>query len=179
MRGMAILILLILIAIPARAELAGPARAIAGDTLVVAGTLVRLAGIDAPEFDQTCSRGEETWSCGDAAAQVLAAAVAEGEVVCRAEEAIGEDTVRARCDSGGRDLALQVLAAGFAVNRAPDDPVYRAAEGDARAAALGIWSGEFMDPERWRQAMACSCSARKKAFARNAAAKPGEDSGEP
>ena len=33
--------------------LTGPARAIDGDTIVVADQLVRLHGIDAPELDQT------------------------------------------------------------------------------------------------------------------------------
>ena len=38
----------------AGAELAGTARVIDGDTIEVAGTRVRLWGIDAPEHDQTC-----------------------------------------------------------------------------------------------------------------------------
>lgn len=152
------------VAAPARADLVGPARAIAGDTLVVAETLVRLEGIDAPEFDQTCTRGTETWSCGDQATQTLADAIADSEVACRDETAVGGDTVTARCSAGGRDLAIVVLESGFAVARGGDDPNYSEAEASARAAALGIWSGEFMDPERWRKVMSCSCSTRKKAF---------------
>jgi endonuclease YncB( thermonuclease family) len=35
------------------APLIGPAKVIDGDTIVVAGELVRLHGIDAPELDQT------------------------------------------------------------------------------------------------------------------------------
>ena len=46
----------------AGAELAGTAQITDGDTIEVAGTRVRLWGIDAPEHDQTCQgmRGETT-----------------------------------------------------------------------------------------------------------------------
>ncbi|MEX2648002.1 MAG: thermonuclease family protein, partial [Alphaproteobacteria bacterium] len=63
---MAAALLALVAASPAGAELAGPARAVSGDLIVIGEMLVRLAGIDAPEFDQTCTRDGAVWACGDA-----------------------------------------------------------------------------------------------------------------
>jgi endonuclease YncB( thermonuclease family) len=43
--------------------LTGPAKVIDGHTIVVAGELIRLHGIDAPELDQTFWRGQQI-ACG-------------------------------------------------------------------------------------------------------------------
>ena len=49
----------------------GIARAKDGDSLMVGNTEVRLFGIDAPEFDQSCTKNGQPWSCGSAAADQL------------------------------------------------------------------------------------------------------------
>jgi len=47
------------------AEITGPARVIDGDTIDIAGTRIRLWGIDAPETRQTCEgRDRQTYECG-------------------------------------------------------------------------------------------------------------------
>jgi endonuclease YncB( thermonuclease family) len=40
----------------------GIARAKDGDSMMVGETEVRLFGVDAPEFDQTCTRSGQAWS---------------------------------------------------------------------------------------------------------------------
>lgn len=50
-------LLLVALALPANAEVvSGPAYAVDGDTLILNDRQVRLAGIDAPELDQSCQR---------------------------------------------------------------------------------------------------------------------------
>jgi endonuclease YncB( thermonuclease family) len=51
----ALAVVLSVIAVSAHADVAGPARVIDGDTIVINGEHVRLQGVDAPEADQTCS----------------------------------------------------------------------------------------------------------------------------
>jgi len=46
----------------------GLGRAKDGDSLMVGETEVRLFGVDAPEFDQTCTRAGQSWACGAVAA---------------------------------------------------------------------------------------------------------------
>ena len=42
-----------------------------GDTLEVAGRIIQLAGIDAPEIGQVCVHGDQDWHCGLRAAYAL------------------------------------------------------------------------------------------------------------
>ncbi len=165
-----ILIAFLLWSAPALAVLSGTGRAISGDTLVIAGTLVRLAAVDAPEFDQTCTRGGQSWACGEAATANLAAAVEGRDIICRDEVTVGSETVTAVCTVDGRDLAVAILGAGYAVNRAPNLDSHTAAEAEAKAAGRGLWGGEFMDPERWRKMTDCGCTARHNAYMKNAKA---------
>src|SRR5688572_29647850 len=66
-----------------RADLAGLARVIDGDTLVIAGARVRLEGIDAPEMAQTCGKPDEgSWDCGKAAAAALERLLADQRISC-------------------------------------------------------------------------------------------------
>ena len=53
----------------AAASITGRVRVIDGDSLTVDGVEVRLFGIDAPEYYQTCTRENGPWNCGIDAAQ--------------------------------------------------------------------------------------------------------------
>ena len=48
--------------VPAQSVIIGIGRAKDGDTLTVGDSEVRLFGIDAPEFDQTCKRDGQGWT---------------------------------------------------------------------------------------------------------------------
>ena len=54
-----------------RERIEGVARIIDGDSLVLDGRRLRLLGIDAPEFDQTCNVAGRTERCGLIAAERL------------------------------------------------------------------------------------------------------------
>jgi endonuclease YncB( thermonuclease family) len=66
----------------AQADVAGTARVIDCDTIVIAGEHVRLQGIDAPETDQTCTAFGQQWPCGRMAAQWLTEYLRGRQVEC-------------------------------------------------------------------------------------------------
>ena len=133
--------------VPLRAKEANPV--IDGDTLVVEGRLVQLAGIDAPELGQRCFNDGKPWRCGLQAALALRKLTAFGEVVCE-KEASKPDSPQANCRVGDKDLAVTLLHQGYAV-ALPEAPArFQAAQHSAREAKFGIWRGDFVAPASWR-----------------------------
>jgi endonuclease YncB( thermonuclease family) len=127
-------------------QIAGPARIIDGDSLVVAGVEIRLYGIDAPEYRQYCFRRGRPWRCGVEATRALRALIAGRPVACRAREQDRYGRTVAACAAGGVDLGAAMVASGHAVAYG----AYDAEERSAREARRGIWSSSFDRPAAWR-----------------------------
>jgi endonuclease YncB( thermonuclease family) len=125
-------------------------RVVDGDTLDIAGQRIRLAGIDAPEWDQTCTEPDGgLWRCGAAATDLLASSVRGQRVACRPEARDRYDRIVATCsaDGGGHgDLGEALVEAGLALGT----DRYRSDEAKARERALGMWRGKFATPAQWR-----------------------------
>jgi endonuclease YncB( thermonuclease family) len=111
----------------------GQVAVIDGDTLRLAGTVVRLSDVLAPRRGQACAAGPD---CGVQATSALAELVRDQRVECRVS---GHDEMgrpAARCDAGGQDVNAALVSVGWA--RAAT-PTFRAAETAARTRHLGIW----------------------------------------
>jgi endonuclease YncB( thermonuclease family) len=122
-----------------------------GDTLVVAGQVVDLEGIDAPELGQLC-RGEHDWrSCGIEAAKALEQLVGTdtAKFVCTRQQS-RENALVARCESDGRDLSQAMLESGMAMALPASPASYRDAARRARERHLGVWAGGMAAPWDWR-----------------------------
>ena len=130
---------------PAIPPLAGKATASDGDSFRLGGERVRLLGIDAPELDQTCTRDEMSWACGNEA-RALMRDLLRGEIDCRPDDRDKYGRVLAYCTSDGEDIGAAMVVAGLALARGD----YLAEERAARAAGKGVWSGTFEAPEDWR-----------------------------
>lgn len=128
--------------------LIGRAYVIDGDTLRLGSTRIRLTGIDAPEFDQTCTNGSGSeWSCGMDAKDFLERLVRGHTLTCTRTGRDRYGRALARCTDDGADIALSLVAAGWATTEFD----YAGAQASARAAGLGIWSGPFLSPADWRR----------------------------
>jgi len=128
------------------ADIAGSARVIDGDSLIVAGVEIRLYGIDAPEYRQYCFRRGRPWACGVDATRSLRALIAERAVSCRAHEKDRYGRIVAACSVAGSDLGAAMVAGGHAVAYG----AYQLEERAARNAGRGIWSSRFETPAAWR-----------------------------
>ncbi len=111
----------------------GQVAVIDGDTLRLAGTVVRLSEIQAPQRGQACAAGPD---CGVQATSALAELVRDQRVECRVS---GHDEMgrpAARCDAGGQDVNAALVAVGWA--RA-ETSTFLSAETTARTRRLGMW----------------------------------------
>lgn len=122
-----------------------------GDTLMVGEREVRLFGIDAPEFNQTCSRHGKSWNCGAAAADTLMGLVTGKDVQCLSTGTDRYGRTLARCTVGSTDINRTMVALGYAVAYRRYSADYVADEESAKEAKLGIWQGTFEPPEQFRK----------------------------
>jgi endonuclease YncB( thermonuclease family) len=79
---------------------------------MVGSTEVRLFGIDAPEFDQSCTRNGQSWSCGSAAADQLMRLVTGKDVRCTSMGIDQHGRTLGRCMVGTTDINRMMVATG-------------------------------------------------------------------
>jgi endonuclease YncB( thermonuclease family) len=146
--------LLMLVASPgARSDdLAGRASIIDGDTLEIHGARIRLWGIDAPETDQLCSnQGGEHYRCGQKAANDLDAFIGPRPVSCIEVDRDRYKRAVAVCTVAGTDIAEWLVKNGLALDWPQySKGSYAAAQSEAKRDNLGMWSGSFNAPWRYR-----------------------------
>jgi len=130
--------------------ISGPATALDGDSLLVAGQKIRLFGIDAPEFTQTCTRDGETWECGKAAKEQLAALVKGAHVECWRVDTDSFGRAVSTCNADREDLNRTMVEQGWALAYREFSTDYVGAEQQARSYGLGLWGGEFETPSDFR-----------------------------
>jgi endonuclease YncB( thermonuclease family) len=127
-------------------NLAGRATVNDGDSITLGTERIRLRGIDAPEFDQTCREDGGIYPCGRRARDALVARIGGRPVSCAGWERDKYDRLLATCTAGGSDLNRSQVEAGWAV--AYGD--YGAEQDAARRKGAGLWAGSFDRPRDWR-----------------------------
>lgn len=132
-----------------------PVRLADGDSFSLGNQRYRLYGIDAPELHQECTdaRGG-AWPCGTRARSELRRIIGTHPVECRIVSTDRYGRAIAVCHAGGRDLAEEMVRAGFAtiIDRRGSHNPYGAAQAEARADKRGLWAGRFDTPSDWRRA---------------------------
>lgn len=117
-----------------------------GDTVTVGGERIRLRGIDAPEYNQSCRKEGADYPCGRQARQALAGLTASQQVICEGWERDRYGRLLAVCKAGERDLNAAMVASGWAVANG----AYESEERAARLSRAGLWAGTFDAPRDWR-----------------------------
>lgn len=139
---------------PAALTVEGKARIVDGDTLEIGTRRVHLYGVDAPETDQTCQRGGKTWRCGMEATYAMAALLEFHWLICRQQGFDRAGDVVGVCRIGGPkgfNVNRAIVRQGWALALRPTGDDYAAAEQEAMAAKVGLWSGSFVAPWEWRR----------------------------
>lgn len=125
-----------------------------GDSLRLNGTRIRLWGIDAPELQQTCQRGNTPWPCGREATATLSTYIADQAdqtVSCYERDVDRYGRIVAECFVGGINLNEWLVQHGWALAYRNYSTKFIPAEKEAQSARLVLWQGSFTEPWEWRR----------------------------
>ena len=129
----------------------GYPRVIDGDTLDIQGQRIRIANIDAPESKQTCSLNGSAYYCGKTSTQFLRSFIGGSKATCKV---ISKDRYKrfiSTCYVRETDIGAVMVAEGHAVAYLRYSRAYKPLQDAAEREQRGIWSTEFMMPEKWRR----------------------------
>lgn len=141
-----------LVSVASAESVVGHPKIIDGDTVVIGDTIVRIAGIDAPESDQSCLRDNgHRWNCGKAAATALQQAIGKRTISCNGTERDKYGRLLAACRRGREDIGAYLVNRGLALAYLRYEDTYEEQQQTAKKYRRGIWSGTFDDPEQHRE----------------------------
>jgi endonuclease YncB( thermonuclease family) len=122
-----------------------------GDSLRIGSRDIRIAGYDAPEWNQFCTTGAGLpWPCGLMARRQLATLIRGGGLECTP---VGDDRygrTLAHCRVAAGDLGSMMVREGLGLRTRQMPFRYQVEETDARAHARGVWQGPHRHPEDFR-----------------------------
>jgi endonuclease YncB( thermonuclease family) len=133
-------------------EIIGIANITDGDTINILQKKIRLHGIDAPEKAQKCSKNNKDYYCGLTAKIVLKKKVNKNIVTCKVQKKKDRyGRYIGVCFSKKINLNKWMVRNGYAVAYKRYSIDYVADEEYAKKNKLGLWSGSFIYPEKWRK----------------------------
>jgi len=142
-----------------------------GDSLEIGDDRIRMQGIDAPEYKQSCrNKDGEKYRCGLEALAYLKNLAGDRKIDCRCEEK--PDRYKRKlceCFVGNINLNREMVRNGWALTYRYDK--YKRDENYAKKHKLGIWQGKFMRPALWRSLQREREKARKKQLKQNSSCK--------
>ena len=141
-------------------EISGNAQIIDGDTIKINSKKIRLYGIDAPEFKQTCKKTYLTISfmsftkdymCGEASADKLIKKINKQKLNCNILDVDRYKRLIGECFKRNINLNSWMVSNGYAVAYRKYSKKYVSDEINAKNNKLGIWQGKFEMPWDYRR----------------------------
>lgn len=132
----------------------GKLRILDGDSFTLGSTKLRLSGIDAPEYRQSCTDNNgQSWPCGKAARAALENILREPGLHCEYEMYDRYGRGLAVCKTSlTPDVAAAQVESGMATSQIYYEVrQYGAEEDKARLQKRGLWRGTFEQPAIWRE----------------------------
>jgi|TARA_B110000027_G_C15994403_1_gene244593 endonuclease YncB( thermonuclease family) len=123
-----------------------------GDTVKILGNRIRLHGIDAPEKKQKCVKNFKEYSCGEVSTNALIEKIDKKVVKCLVEKKKDRyGRFIGVCFVKQENLNKWMVRNGHAVAYRRYSEDYILDEKFAKTRKLGLWSGTFLEPKKWRK----------------------------
>ena len=123
-----------------------------GDTVKILNNKIRLHGIDAPEKNQKCTKNKKKYNCGALATEALIDKINKNVIKCLTQK--NKDKYNrfiGVCFLGQKNLNKWMVRNGHAIAYKRYSKDYILDEEFAKTNKLGLWSGTFLKPEKWRK----------------------------
>ena len=141
-------------------EISGNAQIIDGDTIEINSKKIRLYGIDAPEFKQTCKKTSLTiffftftkdYPCGKISTENLKKKINNKVITCKILDIDRYKRLIGECYKRNLNLNSWLVSNGHAVAYRKYSKKYVSYEINAKNEKLGIWQGKFEMPWDFRR----------------------------
>jgi endonuclease YncB( thermonuclease family) len=129
-------------------------HAIDGDSFKAGDIEIRLYGIDAPEYRQTCrDKSGTAQACGKLARDALSKLIGTRNITCTTMDRDRYGRQVSACRDGSIDINREMVRQGWAIAYRRHALEYVSAEREAKTAGRGIWAWSFEKPEDYRNRM--------------------------
>ena len=133
-------------------EISGVPSIIDGDTVKILNKRIRFHGIDTPEKKQICIKNSKEYRCGQEATNALIKKINEKTVLCKVQDKLDRyKRYIGVCFLGDINLNKWMVRNGYAVAYIRYSKDYIEDENYAKKNKIGLWSGNFIHPEKWRK----------------------------
>ena len=133
-------------------EISGVPRITDGDTIKILDKRIRFHGIDTPEKKQFCIKNSKEYRCGQEATNALIKKINGKIVVCKVQDKLDRyNRFIGVCFLEDVDLNKWMVKSGYAVSYRRYSKDYIEDENYAKKNKIGLWSGSFIHPEKWRK----------------------------
>ncbi|MBL6857394.1 MAG: thermonuclease family protein [Pelagibacteraceae bacterium] len=147
-----LIIILILSSEILATEISGIPKIIDGDTIKIFNKRIRLHGIDTPEKKQLCIKSSKEYYCGKEATAALIEKIDGKKVACKVQDRLDRyKRYIGICFIEKVNLNKWMVRKGYAVAYRRYSKDYIQDENYAKKNKLGLWSGSFISPEKWRK----------------------------
>jgi endonuclease YncB( thermonuclease family) len=125
-------------------------KVVDGDSLEIKNQRIRLIGIDAPEYLQTCKNSEnKKYNCGRLSTNFLKKLIENKTVTCHPHSKDKYDRFLSTCYIDSTDINKEIVKNGHAILYLEDK--YLQDQQHAKKHKLGIWNGDFIHPRLFRK----------------------------
>ncbi len=124
-------------------------KVVDGDSLEINSIRIRLNGIDAPEYTQTCKLStSKSYPCGQDSIEYLKNLIKNKTVRCVFHNKDQYNRELSTCYTENLNINEALVKNGHAISYLSDE--YKSAEIHAKNKKLGIWKADFIHPRLFR-----------------------------